>query len=105
MASIAAIVGMSSGNGPDSPCRNALPLERRLPAAVFGPVLRLALARFAAICRSVAMGDKRHQEDEDLLRGLTSRSTGRLSLARSRGCDLALAVARFSFALSRFRRS
>jgi hypothetical protein len=55
MASVAAIISESSGNGPDNPCRYALPLERRLPATVFGPVLRLALARFAAICLSVAM--------------------------------------------------
>jgi hypothetical protein len=41
-----------------------LPLERRLPVAVFGPVLRYALARLAAICLSVAMGNVT-REDED----------------------------------------
>jgi hypothetical protein len=55
MASIIANVIRSSGNGPDNPCRNALRLERRFPAVVFGPVLFFELARFAAICLSVAI--------------------------------------------------
>jgi hypothetical protein len=42
--------------GRDRPCRKALRLDFCFPAAVLGPVLRFALARFAAICFSVANG-------------------------------------------------
>jgi hypothetical protein len=38
----------------DNPCLRALRLDRSFPAAVLGPVLRLALARLALIWRSDA---------------------------------------------------
>ena len=48
-------IAKSSRDGRDKPCRNELRLDTILPSAVFGPVERLALARLAAICLSVAM--------------------------------------------------
>jgi hypothetical protein len=50
---------MSSRKGRDSPWRSGLRLDFNRPAAVLGPVLRMALARLAAICFSVA-NDKAH---------------------------------------------
>src|SRR5271168_1203505 len=41
--------------GEANPWRKALRLEASRPLLVLGPVLRLALARLAAICRSVAV--------------------------------------------------
>jgi hypothetical protein len=41
--------------GIDNPCLSALRLDLSFPAADFGPVLSLALARLAAICRSEAI--------------------------------------------------
>src|SRR5258708_25276652 len=54
MAPALADVTGSNRNGDDKPWRYALRLDFSLPAAVFGPVLFLALARLAAICFSVA---------------------------------------------------
>jgi hypothetical protein len=56
MATILAPVIGSSRNGPDKPCRDALRLDAILPARVLGPVLRLALARLAAICYRHGLG-------------------------------------------------
>jgi hypothetical protein len=44
---------------PRRPCRQALRLARSRPPAVFGPVLRRALQRLAAICRALAMLTRR----------------------------------------------
>src|ERR1700722_7256396 len=55
MASTLTKVKGSSRHGPDKPCRYALRLDANLPARVLGPVLRMALARLAAICFSLAM--------------------------------------------------
>src|SRR6266446_5300866 len=46
----------TNGKGRERPCRYAFRLDARLPSAVLGPVLRLALARLAAICFSLAIG-------------------------------------------------
>src|SRR5262245_28887852 len=60
----------SVATGVSSPWRRALRLDRALPAAVRGPVLRRALRRLAAICRSLAMprishvGDRAAQQRE-----------------------------------------
>src|SRR5882762_4782498 len=58
MASTLADMMGSSCSGADRPCRNALRLDAILPATVLGPVLRLALARFAAICFSLAISQR-----------------------------------------------
>jgi hypothetical protein len=49
----------STGRRAVNPCCTAFRLERALPCGVRGPVDFLALARLAAICFSVAMGDLR----------------------------------------------
>ena len=54
MAPTLAEVAESNGAAADSPCRYALRLAFSLPAAVLGPVLRMELARLAAICFSLA---------------------------------------------------
>jgi len=49
-ASMIASWGPSASIGVFSPCRSAFLDALALPAAVLGPVLRRALARFASIC-------------------------------------------------------
>src|SRR5882724_1652920 len=74
MASTLAEVTESNRNGAEKPCRNALRLDAILPARVLGPVLRLALARLAAICFSLAISDRSASSLFDHLGGRLSRT-------------------------------